>query len=59
MEIRTPTGVIHFSTMDLHEEAEEGNLDHVRLLIEQGADKDEGDWEVRNLRLPLKSLKIL
>ena len=45
--------------MDLHEEAEEGNLDHVRLLIEQGADKDEGDWEVRNLRLPLKSLKIL
>ena len=29
--------------MDLHTAAEKGNLDRVRLLVEQGADKDKGD----------------
>ena len=29
--------------MDLHTAAEKGNLEHVRLLVEQGADKDDED----------------
>ena len=32
-------------SVDLHTAARDGNLKRVRLLVEQGADKDEGDWE--------------
>ena len=38
--------------MDLHDAARSGNLEHVRLLVEQGTDKDNGDGHGRTpLRL--------
>ena len=36
---------ILFVTMDLHDAARNGNLELVRLLVEQGADKDEGNGQ--------------